>query len=109
MYPFLDCFGVVNEIRHDLGMEKLPDFAGVTKDNNGLDREARNYIKKLTSCSPENGALALCYSGSIVTHVAIVIDANEGIIVAESNPKTNVTFISLSRFIKRFVRVEFYK
>ncbi|MGY8212262.1 nitrite transporter, partial [Klebsiella pneumoniae] len=37
-YPLLDCFGIVNEIRRDLNLPVWPDFAGVTKDDGGLDR-----------------------------------------------------------------------
>ena len=44
VYPQLDCFGIVNEIRSDLGLPLWPDFAGVTKDDGGLDREARRMI-----------------------------------------------------------------
>lgn len=109
VYPQLDCFGIVNEIRGDLGLSKFPDFAGVTKDDSGLDREAKAYIPNLQPCEPQNGALALCYSGSMVTHVAVVVQLNGELRVAESNPKTNVTFLPLSRFLSKFVKVEFYQ
>lgn len=109
VYPKLDCFGIVNEIRGDLGMPKYPDFAGVTKDGGGLDREAKSYMPNLKRCEPENGALALCYSGSMVTHVAVVVEINGELRAAESNKKTNVTFLPVSRFIRRFVKVEFYQ
>ena len=46
-YPLLDCFGIVNEIRSDLGLPEWPDFAGVTKDGGGLDREARKLMLSL--------------------------------------------------------------
>lgn len=46
-YPELDCFGIVNEIRADLGLPLWPDFAGVTKDCGGLDREARKLMRSL--------------------------------------------------------------
>lgn len=32
VYPQLDCFGIVNEVRRDLKLPLWPDFAGVTKD-----------------------------------------------------------------------------
>ncbi len=43
-FPRLDCFGLVNEIRRDLSLPEWPDFAGVTKDDGGLDREARKLM-----------------------------------------------------------------
>ena len=66
-YPVLDCFGIVNEIRRDLGLAPWPDFAGVTKDDNGLDREARGLMAGLTRCDPAPGAGIACYAGSVVT------------------------------------------
>ena len=72
-YPLLDCFGIVNEIRSDLGLPEWPDFAGVTKDGGGLDREARKLMLSLKRCDPCEGAGVACYSGSTVSHVGIVV------------------------------------
>ena len=55
-YPLLDCFGIVNEIRRDLNLPVWPDFAGVTKDDGGLDREARRMMLTLERCEPCEGA-----------------------------------------------------
>lgn len=108
-YPQLDCFGVINEIRRDLGLIPWPDFAGVTKDEDGLDREARKAMRALVKCEPEEGAAVACYSGSLVTHVAIVVQLNGMLYVAECNPGSNVTFLPLSRFKRRFLKVEFWR
>lgn len=109
VYPELDCFGIVNEIRRDLGLPAWPDFSGITKDNNGLDNSARELMAELTRCEPREGAGISCYSGSLVTHVAIVVSINGILHAAECNPKSNVTFLPLSRFERRFVRVEYYQ
>ncbi len=55
LFPQLDCFGIVNEIRRDLGLPEWPDFAGVTKDDGGLDREARRMMLTLERCEPCEG------------------------------------------------------
>ena len=94
VFPQLDCFGIVNEIRRDLGLPEWPDFAGVTKDGGGLDRE---------------GAGVACYSGSTVSHVGIVVMLDNQLQVAECNPGSGVTFLPLARFIRRFNRVEFWQ
>lgn len=109
VYPHLDCFGIVNEIRRDLGLHEWPDFAGVTKDDNGLDREARKMMLSLERCEPCEGAGVACYSGSVVTHVGIVVWLDNQLQVAECNHATNVTFLPLNRFIRRFYRVEFWR
>ncbi|HDU5042478.1 TPA: nitrite transporter [Klebsiella aerogenes] len=109
VYPQLDCFGIVNEIRRDLGLPEWPDFAGITKDDNGLDREARKLMLRLERCEPCEGAGVACYSGSTVTHVAVVVKINGELMVAECGSATNVTFLPLTRFKRRYVRVEFWK
>lgn len=108
-YPQLDCFGIVNEIRRDLGLEPWPEFSGVTKDDNGLDREARGLMIDLKRCEPVPGAGIACYSGSLVTHVAIVVEIDGALHAAECNPRTNVTLLPLARFARRFIRVEYYQ
>ncbi|HBR3392568.1 TPA: nitrite transporter, partial [Klebsiella pneumoniae] len=107
--PQLDCFGIVNEIRRDLNLPVWPDFAGVTKDDGGLDREARRMMLTLERCEPCEGAGVACYSGSTVTHVGIVVSIDGLLHVAECNPGTNVTFLPLPRFKRRFVKVEFWQ
>ena len=107
-YPELDCFGIVNEVRRDLGLHEWPDFAGVTKDDNGLDREARRLMLSLKRCEPCEGAGVACFTGSTVTHVGIVVDIGGILHVAECNPKSNVTFLPLVRFKRRFIKVEFW-
>ncbi|HEG4357192.1 nitrite transporter [Klebsiella oxytoca] len=109
VYPQLDCFGIVNEIRRDLKLSEWPDFAGVTKDDGGLDREARKLMRSLSLCEPCEGVGVACYSGSAVTHVGIVVSLGGVLHVAECNPKTNVTFLLLSRFKRRFPKVEFWQ
>lgn len=109
VYPQLDCFGIVNEIRRDLSLSEWPDFAGVTKDDNGLDREARGLMRQLERCEPCEGAGVACYSGSTVTHVGIVVDIGGILHVAECNPRSNVTILPLSRFTRHFVKTEFWK
>ncbi|EQB4857436.1 nitrite transporter [Klebsiella pneumoniae] len=108
-YPLLDCFGIVNEIRSDLGLPEWPDFAGVTKDGGGLDREARKLMLSLKRCDPCEGAGVACYSGSTVSHVGIVVMLDNQLQVAECNPGTYVTFLPLPRFKRRFVKVEFWQ
>ncbi|KHE07668.1 hypothetical protein [Citrobacter braakii] len=109
VYPELDCFGIVNEIRRDLGLPVWPDFVGITKDDNGLDREARKMMLTLRRCAPCEGAGVACYTGGTVTHVGIVVSMRAQLYVAECNPKSNVSFIPLARFMRRFVKVEFWQ
>ena len=58
---------------------------------------------------PCEGAGVACYSGSAVTHVGIVVSIDGLLHVAECNPCSNVTFLPLARFKRRFVKVEFWQ
>ena len=109
VYPQLDCFGIVNEIRRDLGLPEWPDFAGVTKDGGGLDKEARKLMLKLERCDPCVGAGVACFSGTMVTHVGIVVELNGVLQVAECNPGSSVSFMPVWRFKRRFIKVEFWR
>jgi len=109
VYPELDCFGIVNEIRRDIGLAAWPDFAGITKDNDGLNVSAQTFMQELNRCDPCEGAGIACYSGSLVTHVAVVISLDGVLYAAECNPNANVTFLPLARFERRFVKVEYYQ
>lgn len=75
----------------------------------GLNAEARRMMLSLERCEPCEGAGVACYSGSTVTHVGIVVNIGGLLHVAECNPGTNVTFLPLPRFKRRFVKVEFWQ
>ena len=64
---------------------------------------------KLERCDPCEGAGVACFSGSTVTHVAVVVKINGELMVAECGSATNVMFLPLARFMRRYVRVEFWK
>lgn len=107
--PEIDCFGLINEIRSDLSLPKWPEFAGITKDDNGLDSEAKKFMMTLTRCEPEVGAGVACFTGRLVTHVGIVVLIDGELSIAECNPKRNVTFMPLSRLKALYHRVEYWK
>lgn len=109
VWPEIDCYGIVLKVREDLGLPQWPAWDGVTKRNHGLHREGTSFARSVTRCEPEEGAVAACYEGGLMTHVGIVINTPAGLEVIECNPRTRVTCMPLRRFVRRFIRVEFYK
>lgn len=109
VWPFVDCYGIVLEVRRDMGLAGWPNWDGVTKRDDGLDRVGGEFVRQRERCEPEPGALACCYTGSLMTHVAVVVEAPDGLRVAECNPKTGFTCMPLLRFKRRWLRVEFYR
>lgn len=109
IWPNLDCYGPVNYVRADLGLEQWPSWDGVTKDDNGLDKVGSEFVRTREQCDPEEGALACCYTASLMTHVGVVVNTPTGLCVIECNPEIGVTCMPLRRFTRRWLRVEFFK
>ncbi|MBK0003179.1 nitrite transporter [Erwinia sp. S38] len=109
VFPQLDCFGVVLEVRKDLKMNEWPEFTGITRDDGGLDKEAKRFNLSLLQCDPLPGAVAECYTGSSVTHLGVVVSIDNQLFVVDCNPRSNVTFCPIERFKRRYVKVEFWQ
>ncbi|MGC5620421.1 hypothetical protein [Enterococcus faecalis] len=109
VWPEIDCYGIVLEVRRDLGLPDWPEWAGVTKAGNGLHHAGMQQAREVEPCEPQAGAVAACYSGSLLTHVAVVVDCDGLLHALECNPRRNVTCLPLRRFERRFVRVEYYR
>ena len=105
-YPVLDCYGLVNKVRGDLGLCLFPDFEGVGK--SGLDFNMREFIKSRIECRPAEGAMVLVYKSGLVNHVGIIVSLENALYVAECNPRTNVTFTPLARFIRQNPKLDFW-
>lgn len=102
-FPLLDCYGVVNEVRGDLGLEAWPDYAGATREE--LPELAAACDKPGSDKS--EGAVAFCYEGGLVTHVAVLVTVQGRMCALECNEHHDVTVMPLHRFERRFVRVEY--
>lgn len=109
IWPNLDCYGIVNAVREHLGLERWPSWDGVTKDDDGLDRAGNQFVRTRERCEPEQGALACCYTASMMTHVGVVVETATGLCVMECNPEIGVTCMPVRRFVRRWLRVEFYR
>lgn len=109
VWPEIDCYGLILIVRDDLGLPEWPIFDGVTKRENGLHRLGTKLARQVERCEPCHGAVAACYASGLMSHVAIVVETPHGLAVLECNPGTNVTAVPLRRFMRRFVRVEFYR
>lgn len=109
VWPNLDCYGIVIAVREHLGLEAWPAWDGVTKDDDGLDKAGSGFVATRERCEPEEGAVVCCYTASLMTHVAVVVNTKSGLCVMECNPKQGVTCMPVRRFARRWLRVEFYR
>jgi len=105
-FPELDCYGVVNEVRRDLGLPPWDEYPGATRDD--LAELAQAATLQHAGSDLVEGAVAFCYEGSVVTHVAVLVEADGRMCTLECNEDRNVTVLPVSRFERRFNRVEYY-
>lgn len=105
-FPELDCYGVVNEVRRDLGLPLWDEHAGATRDD--LPELARAAATEHAGSDLVEGAVAFCYEGSMVTHVAVLVEVDGRMCTLECNEAHNVTVLPVSRFERRFNKVEYY-
>lgn len=105
-FPELDCYGVVNEVRRDLGLEPWPDHAGATVQE--LPDLAADAASERSGSDMVPGAVAFCYQGSVVQHVAVLVEADGRLMALECNEHHDVTVLPVARFECRFTRVEYY-
>ncbi|MEH4049481.1 nitrite transporter [Klebsiella pneumoniae] len=107
-FPVLDCYGIVHEVRRDLGLPEWPAFEGVIKDGDEM-HIAYNFRQNVVRCEPCPGAVAACYMGGVIGHLGIVVELSGLLYVMECNPRRNVTILPLARFERQFLKVEYYQ
>ncbi|REN09741.1 nitrite transporter [Mycobacterium tuberculosis] len=105
-FPELDCYGVVNEVRRDLFLPLWAEHVGATRDD--LPDLARAATLQHAGSDLVEGAVAFCYEGSVVTHVAVLVQVDGRMCTLECNDVHNVTVLPVSRFERRFNKVEYY-
>lgn len=108
-YPILDCYGVVHEVRRDLGFHEWPAFEGIIKEGDAMHSACNDFRCRVVRCEPCEGAVAACYLGRLIGHLGVVITVNGLLHVMECNPRKNVTVLPLKRFERQYVKVEYYQ
>jgi len=109
VFPVLDCYGVIHEVRRDLGLPEWPVFEGVINEGCQMNDAADTFRQNVEECQPECGAVAACYTAGLITHLGIVVEVDGALLVLECNPRRNVTLLPVPRFIRQYAKVEFYK
>lgn len=109
VWPVLDCYGVVHEVRRDLGLPEWPAFEGVIREGDAMAQACAAFSGNVRRVEAKEGAVAACYSGGVVDHLGIVVCIDGVLKVMESNPGRNVTALELQRFERLYTKVEYYE
>ncbi|MGU9816015.1 nitrite transporter [Pseudomonas sp. LF135] len=109
VWPFVDCYGLVLEVRRDLGLPDWPEWADIRAGDGSMVKVAGKWFPTLTPCEPEEGALIALYQGSEMRHVGVVVRCGASLEAMEITEKQRTICLPLHRLKRRFVRVEYYK
>lgn len=109
VWPVLDCYGVVHEVRRDLRLPEWPLFEGVIREGDTMMRTFAEFSSRVQRTAAKEGAVAACYSGGVVDHLGVVVNIEGALHVLESNPHRNVTILPLARFERLYSSVEYYE
>jgi hypothetical protein len=109
VWPNVDCYGLVLEVRRDLGLPEWPEWTNIRSGDGSMVEVAGKWFPTLTPCDPEEGALIALYQGSEMRHVGVVVRCAGSLEALEITIKQKVICLPLHRLKRRFVRVEYYK
>lgn len=106
----IDCWGLVREVRHDMGYPWLPSFADCRKtDPRGFTRAYEQQAELMQPGAAEAGSIAAAFRGRICVHVGIVVPIDGRLMVLDINPGRGVGVESLPDFEARFAEVIYYR
>lgn len=106
----IDCWGLVREVRHDLGFPWLPSFSDCRNtDPRGFTRAYEQQAEKMEPAPAEPGAVAAAFRGRICVHVGIVVPIDGRLMVLDINPGRGVGVEPLADFEARFAEVLYYR
>jgi hypothetical protein len=109
VWPNVDCYGLVLEVRRDLGLPDWPEWENIRSGDGSMVEVAGKWFPTLTPCGPEEGALIALYEGSEMRHVGVVVRSGPSLDAMEITLKQNIICLPVHRLKRRFVRVEYYK
>lgn len=106
----IDCWGLVREVRHDLGYPWLPSFSECRRtDPRGFTRAYEQQAERMEVAPPELGSVAAAFRGRLCVHVGIVVAIDGRLMVLDINPGRGVGTEALSDFDARYGEVLYYR
>lgn len=106
----IDCWGLVRQVRHDMGYTWLPSFAECRHtDPRGFTRAYEQQASEMATGPAEAGAIAAAFRGRICVHVGIVVPIDDRLLVLDINPGRGVGVEALADFEARYAEVLYYR
>jgi len=106
----IDCWGLVREVRHDLGYPWLPSFTECRHtDPRGFTRAYEQQAGYMDAAPAAEGSIAAAFRGRICVHVGIVVSIDGRLMVLDINPGRGVGVEALADFEARYAEVLYYR
>lgn len=106
----IDCWGLVREVRHDMGFAWLPSFSECRNtDPRGFTRAYEQQAQEMQTGPAEEGSIAAAFRGRICVHVGIVVAIDDRLLVLDINPGRGVGAEPLTDFEARYAEVLYYR
>lgn len=106
----IDCWGLVREVRHDMGYAWLPSFGECRHtDPKGFTRAYEQQAQEMVTGPAVEGSIAAAFRGRICVHVGIVVDIDARLSVLDINPGRGVGVEPLADFEARYAEVLYYR
>lgn len=107
----LDCWGLVLQIRRDLG---LPELAECSEAVRGNPLEMQRRFKEVSDGLEETagidvGTIAAVFKSHVIVHVALALEIEGRLAFIETNPAGGVRWMWADRFLKTYYKVKFYR
>lgn len=105
----IDCWGLVREVRHDMGYPWLPSFAECRHtDPRAFTRAYEQQASDMALGPPRAGSIAAAFRGRICVHVGIVVEIDARLMVLDIDSERTAECTPLPDFQARYGEVLYY-
>lgn len=106
----IDCWGLVRQVRHDLGHAWLPSFSECRNtDPRGFTRAYEQQATQMEKGRAEAASIAAAFRGRICVHVGIVVDIDSRLMVLDIDAGRGVECSPVPEFEAKYGEVLYYR
>src|SRR5690625_445502 len=90
-WPNVDCYGLVLEVRRDMGLPAWPEWGHARRDDGSMHEVGTAFARELEPFGPEPGAIVAGDTGTMCSGVGGGVDDNGSLVALDSNDSAGVT------------------
>lgn len=106
----IDCWGLVRQVRHDLGYAWLPSFSECRNtDPRGFTRAYEQQAAEMETGPAEVASIAAAFRGRICVHVGIVVGIDSRLMVLDIDAGRGAECSPVPEFEAKYGEVLYYR